>query len=112
MVFPIRHIRKIKNLVVALLLGLFLVSNYGVNFTHYHSHEKQQQLADSDKEVKDCLICAFQGMLYEPLVQNNFKIDEFVKYQEVFINSLLVLNFSSEHYLFTYQRGPPAHLVL
>lgn len=102
-----RH-KNIKNLIVVLLLGLFLWSNYGINFTHHH--HKKTHLTDSKKvgeDTNDCLVCSFQGQFYEPLTQKDFEIKQYFldKSSTLFFESEIILTL--EFISAIQQRGPP-----
>ena len=103
-----QHIKKYKLLIASLLLGIFLLSNYGVNFIKHHHEKYDYSNIQSEKEYqKDCLICSFQNLLYEPLSQNYFDLEQV--FQEI---HKLIKSFYSGFYLLEYsfsifQRGPP-----
>ncbi|MBP7174112.1 MAG: hypothetical protein KBA33_08620 [Cloacibacterium sp.] len=106
------------------VLGLFLFSNYFVNYTELHSHHQQKahysvahttddfsdKTHENIEETDDCLVCDFQCLVYHPLAQEYFFTEENTKksFSLVKQNSISQLLAGTE---FSFQqRGPPAFL--
>jgi len=107
-----QHIKKYKLLIASLLLGIFLLSNYGVNFIkHYHEKYDYFNIQSEREYHKDCLICSFQNLLYEPLSQNYFDLEQV--FQDIYKSiNLFYCDFSLlEYSSYVFQRGPPVFFV-
>ncbi|MDO4763601.1 MAG: hypothetical protein Q4A00_04400 [Flavobacteriaceae bacterium] len=90
-------------------MSVFLFSNYAVNITHHHHDEIDITKKNAENKEQNCFICHFQGLLYEPLVQQDFAISHLQEEGIVFIrksNSLFVL---SEFFRSVWLRGPPVY---
>lgn len=103
-------IKRIKQLIASWLLALFLLSNFGVNFVHHHE-EHTAYLGKGKTDNKDCLVCYFQGLLYEPLTQKEFNTDRKIIERKEFIPSYSVWFHYSEFHISFQQRGPPFAFV-
>lgn len=109
MKFKERQQSRFRNLIASMLLGLFLMSNFGVNFIgHHHHHDSESVDTKSIGHHHDCYVYGFQGLLYTPLMQSDFitkiNLEEiespFISYSGHFLSSEFSYSIS--------QRGPPA----
>lgn len=111
MIFSKLYKENFKKLIAILLLGIFLWSNYGINFIHHHHDENRNiEVARGKSEPHECLVCNFQSLAYEPLVQKEFGIKEiFIETKEInyadFVSFVIL-----ERFYTIQQRGPPAFL--
>lgn len=118
MIFSRQHIQNCRSLIASLLLGLFLLSNYGVNFagihqhSEYHKEVQNTELKTGKIHQHDCLACCFQNLVYEPLTQNYFEFERvFETEHQPPVKPHHYTYSLSEYYSSIRQRGPPAFFI-
>lgn len=101
----------LAKIMTILVLGWFLFANYGIHFTALHTHhdnsdDKEHQ--HKSTEEHNCLVCYFQLVIYEPLLQTFFNTeyrlyntDEYI--QPFHREGVKNIKLYSSHFL----RGPP-----
>lgn len=103
------HKNKITTLIASMLLGLFLFTNFGVNFTELHQHENHfaKENSKSNFSHPDCYICDFQGLFYDNPTPNDFQILQHNIETRLSILYHPVSLYFTEYYNAIQQRGPP-----
>ncbi len=106
------------------VLGLFLFSNYFVNYTELHQHHRgenhveaihhvhdfSKQNHESIEETNDCSICDFQCLVYHPLVQEYSFTEQNVKKSFSSVEQHYISQLLTGAELSFQQRGPPTFL--
>lgn len=99
----------IKKFLAVSFACLFLWANYAVNYTSLHQHEEEHHHC-TDKthsEEEDCLVCDFQALMYEPLHQTFFGIQEKIVHKNFSPSFHYSYSEGVDTYYSISQRGPP-----